>query len=49
MKEFPKIISVDDHVVEPANVWVDRLPAKFQDTGPRVIRAPVKEISFIGV
>src|SRR2546425_1036586 len=27
---------------------IARLPAKFQDTGPRVIRAPVKEISFIG-
>ena len=45
---FPKIISVDDHVVEPPNVWADRLPAKFQDIGPRIIRAPVKEISFIG-
>jgi predicted TIM-barrel fold metal-dependent hydrolase len=48
MHEFPKIISVDDHVVEPANVWVDRLPSKYKDVGPRVVRAPVGEISFIG-
>jgi predicted TIM-barrel fold metal-dependent hydrolase len=48
VQEFPKIISVDDHVVEPANVWVDRLPAKYLDTGPRVVRAPVGGISFIG-
>ena len=24
------LISVDDHVVEPPNVWVDRLPQKYQ-------------------
>ncbi|MCU1388175.1 MAG: hypothetical protein JWL72_1513, partial [Ilumatobacteraceae bacterium] len=28
MRELPKIISVDDHVIEPATVWSDRLPAK---------------------
>src|SRR5947209_5066546 len=32
------IVSVDDHVIEPPNVWVDRLPKKYQDVGPRVIR-----------
>ena len=46
--EFPKIISVDDHVVEPPNVWNDRLPAKYHDVGPRIVRAPVKEMTFIG-
>jgi predicted TIM-barrel fold metal-dependent hydrolase len=48
MRPLPKIISVDDHVVEPATVWTDRLPSKFHDVGPRVVRAPVKELSFIG-
>lgn len=48
MKELPKIISVDDHVVEPPNVWMDRLPAKYADIGPRIVRRPAKEISFIG-
>ena len=48
MKDFPKLISVDDHVVEPANVWVDRLPKRYLDTGPRIVRAPVREISFVG-
>src|SRR3954468_5398272 len=48
MTELPKIISVDDHVVEPPNVWVDRLPAKYDDVGPRIVRAPVKEMTFIG-
>ena len=48
MREFPKIISVDDHVVEPPNVWTDRLPSKYVEVGPRVVRAPVAEISFVG-
>jgi predicted TIM-barrel fold metal-dependent hydrolase len=35
--DFPKIISVDDHVIEHATVWQDRLPAKYKDVGPRTI------------
>jgi predicted TIM-barrel fold metal-dependent hydrolase len=38
MFETPKIISVDDHIVEPPQLWQDRLPAKFKDRGPRVER-----------
>ncbi len=48
MGDIPKIISVDDHVIEPANVWQDRLPAKYKDIGPRVKRAPMGEMTFIG-
>jgi predicted TIM-barrel fold metal-dependent hydrolase len=29
------MISVDDHLIEPPSVWVDRLPAKYRDRGPR--------------
>jgi predicted TIM-barrel fold metal-dependent hydrolase len=45
---FPRIVSADDHVVEPPNVWTDRLPAKYRAVGPRVVRAPVAEMSFNG-
>lgn len=31
------LISVDDHVIEPPNVWVDRLPAKYLELGPHWI------------
>ena len=48
MAELPMIVSVDDHVVEPANVWMDRLPSKYKDVGPRIIRAPMGEITYIG-
>jgi predicted TIM-barrel fold metal-dependent hydrolase len=32
-----KLFSVDDHIVEPAGVWVDRVPAKLRERVPHVI------------
>ncbi|HSS09244.1 MAG TPA: amidohydrolase family protein, partial [Acidimicrobiales bacterium] len=34
----PRLISVDDHVIEPPGVWRDRLPARDRDRGPHVVR-----------
>jgi predicted TIM-barrel fold metal-dependent hydrolase len=31
------LVSVDDHVIEPPGVWLDRLPSKYQDVAPRMI------------
>jgi predicted TIM-barrel fold metal-dependent hydrolase len=31
------LISVDDHVVEPPRVWVDRVPTKYRDAAPHVV------------
>ncbi|HEU5151037.1 MAG TPA: amidohydrolase family protein [Iamia sp.] len=45
--DFPKIISVDDHVIEHATVWQDRLPSKYADIGPRVIQERGK-MQFVG-
>ncbi len=36
--DLPKIISVDDHVVEPPHVWQTWLPEKHRAQGPRVLR-----------
>ena len=33
------LISVDDHIIEPPNVWTDRLPAKYREDGPHVVDA----------
>jgi hypothetical protein len=38
VSESPRNISVDDHIVEPQNLWQERLPAKYRDRGPRVER-----------
>lgn len=48
MKEFPRIVSVDDHVVEPPQVWTDRLPTKYLDFAPRVERHALGEMRFVG-
>src|SRR5262249_26332789 len=37
-KRLPDVlISVDDHIVEPPNVWQDRLPQRLKDRGPKVV------------
>jgi predicted TIM-barrel fold metal-dependent hydrolase len=38
MQEIPRIISVDDHVVEPPDLWTSRLPSECRDRGPRIVR-----------
>lgn len=45
MSDVPRFISVDDHVVEPPDLFVDRLPARFAGTAPRVERTRLR---FIG-
>jgi len=32
-----KILSADDHVIEPPHLWVDRVPKKFRDFCPRIV------------
>jgi predicted TIM-barrel fold metal-dependent hydrolase len=46
--ELPKVISVDDHIVEPAHLWQERLPARLRDKGPRIERARWGEMHLIG-
>jgi len=48
MKELPKLISVDDHVVEPPHVWETWLPAKFRDRGPKIVRRGIGNIDYVG-
>lgn len=38
------LFSVDDHIVEPAHVWTDRVPAKFKDRAPRVVEVDGRQI-----
>jgi predicted TIM-barrel fold metal-dependent hydrolase len=32
-----KLISADDHMIEPPHLWVDRVPARFRDRCPRIV------------
>ena len=35
-----KVISVDDHVIEHPRVWLDRVPAKYADAAPHIVKLP---------
>jgi predicted TIM-barrel fold metal-dependent hydrolase len=46
--DLPKIVSVDDHVVEPPHVWETWLPARFRERGPRVERRGIGTMRHVG-
>ena len=48
MAELPKIVSVDDHVVEPAHLFERWLPAKYREAGPHVERRGIGVMKHIG-
>jgi predicted TIM-barrel fold metal-dependent hydrolase len=33
-----RIVSVDDHIIEPPDLWQRRLPDRYRDDGPRVVK-----------
>ena len=45
--EMPWIVSVDDHVVEPAHLWQSRLPEKYKAKGPRIEILPRGEMKLV--
>ncbi len=48
LHRIPRLIDVDAHVVEPADVWSSRLPAKYRDVGPRIELLPAGVPKFVG-
>jgi hypothetical protein len=48
MSELPKIVSVDDHVIEPAHLFEMWLPEKYKDKGPKHVRTGIGELKWIG-
>jgi predicted TIM-barrel fold metal-dependent hydrolase len=39
-----RLFSVDDHIIEPRDVWTSRLPSRFRDVGPHVIEEGDREV-----
>jgi len=35
-----RVISADNHIVDPKDLYVERMPAQFRDRAPRVLRGP---------
>ena len=46
--ELPKIISVDDHVVEPPHLFEQWLPAKYRERGPHAERRGIGSMRHVG-
>jgi predicted TIM-barrel fold metal-dependent hydrolase len=40
LARIPPIVDLDAHIVEPADVWSSRLPAKYREIGPHVEYLP---------
>lgn len=38
-----KVYSADDHLIEPAHLWTDRVPAAFRDRAPKIIEIDGRE------
>lgn len=47
LEEMPRIISVDDHILEPKDLWQQQLPPSLRNRGPRVVTEKV-ELTFTG-
>jgi predicted TIM-barrel fold metal-dependent hydrolase len=45
---LPRIVSLDDHVMEPPRLWQERLPRKYIDVGPRVERRRFRSMLLKG-
>ena len=43
LQDYMHLISVDDHLIEPPDVWSTRLPKKFLDEGPRIIEMDMSQ------
>jgi predicted TIM-barrel fold metal-dependent hydrolase len=39
-----KLFSVDDHICEPADTWISRVPAKYRDQAPHIVREGDREV-----
>ena len=41
-----RIVSADSHMIEPANLWVERIDHRFKERAPRAVTNPDKPGAF---
>jgi predicted TIM-barrel fold metal-dependent hydrolase len=49
LQPWMKLLSTDDHVIEHPRVWVDRLPARYQEAGPRIVEISPEDADLVNV
>jgi predicted TIM-barrel fold metal-dependent hydrolase len=37
LPESTKVMSADDHIIEPPDLWIDRVPARYRERCPRIV------------
>ena len=37
LQDYVQILTVDDHLIEPSRVFIDRLPSKYSARMPRIV------------
>ena len=42
--DFPLLVSVDDHVMEPPRLWLDKVPARYAERVPHIVRERVPSV-----
>ena len=42
--QLPLLVSVDDHVMEPPRLWLDRLPSRYAEQAPHIVRERVPSV-----
>jgi hypothetical protein len=47
LEDSVQLISVDDHVVEPAHVWTSRLPSAWQEAGPHIVEVGDEMLDWV--
>ena len=48
LARIPLIVDLDAHLVEPADLWTSRLPAKYRDVGPHIELLPMGQPKLDG-
>jgi len=48
LARIPLLVDLDAHVVEPPDVWIDRLPSRFRGIGPHIEYLPDGHARMIG-
>ena len=46
--DLPLLVSVDDHVMEPPRLWLDRLPSRYSEQAPHIVRERVASVIHPG-
>jgi len=49
ISEVATIVSVDDHLIEPEDTFVGRLPGRFTDRQPRLVKVDASELVDTGI